>query len=437
MIEESQNHMPKKKSSTKKPQSLSELKDILPDTNYSWDLISRRMENLARSFGFLRVETPLLEDAVNQEQNAAQGYGLHGQASEIRFQDPDGAMVALRSRALPAVLRAYAEHSWPEEHTISKWHYLSPALVFDEYAKKYAETWEYGFEVIGVFNPLIQAQLITLVVKFLQSVGIAQAQLEINSIGTVESRKEYEGLLSAYLKTRKYDLCNDCAASIESDPMEIFRCRNHDCVAIAAEAPNGIDYLNEVSRKELTDVLEALDEIGIVYSLNPLFAGQSGASGLVFQVKVADENREYILGNGAGHSKIMETMTDKKISCFGFGGTIEAIRGAMQALQMEIHHQEIKSDVYLVPLGDLASKKALRLFSELWDADITVHDHFGMLGVKNQLKAAEAAKASIALIIGQKEAMDEMVILRDVKSGMQEVFQYERIIDEVKKRLGK
>jgi histidyl-tRNA synthetase len=429
--------MPKKKLSTKKPQSLSELKDILPDNNYSWDLIGRRMENLARSFGFLRVETPLLEDSSNQEQNAAEGYGLQGQASEIRFQDPDSASISVRSRAMPAILRAYAAHNWPEEHTLSKWHYFSPTLVFDEYSKKYTESWEYGFEAIGAFNPLIQAQLITLVIKFMHSVGIAEPQLEINAIGTTESRKEYEDVLSTYLKTRKYDLCNDCAASIDSDPMEVFRCHNRDCMAIAAEAPHGIDYLSEIGRKELTDVLEALDEIGIAYSLNPLFAGKSGDSGLVFQVKLADENREYILGHGAGHTQIMEVVADKKVPCFGFTATVEQIRSTMQALQMEIHHQEIKSDVYLVPLGDLASKKALRLFSELWDADISVHDHFGMLGVKNQLKAAETAKANIALIIGQKEAMDEMVILRDVKSGMQEVFQYERIIDEVKKRLGK
>ena len=91
----------------------------------------------------------------------------------------------------------------------------------------------------------------------------------------------------------------------------------------------------------------------------------------------------------------------------------------------------------MVPLGELASKKALRLFSELWDEKIAVHGHFGNIGVKHQLKMAEAYKASIALIMGQKEAQDEMVILRDVRSGMQEVFQYERIIEEVKKRLGR
>jgi histidyl-tRNA synthetase len=106
---------------------------------------------------------------------------------------------------------------------------------------------------------------------------------------------------------------------------------------------------------------------------------------------------------------------------------------------MELSEVEAKvennSEVFLVPLGELASKRSLRLFRDLIAENIRVHDHFGTIGVKNQLKLAEECKAPLALIMGQKEAMDEMVILRDVKSGMQEVFSYDKIIVEVKKRL--
>jgi histidyl-tRNA synthetase len=99
--------------------------------------------------------------------------------------------------------------------------------------------------------------------------------------------------------------------------------------------------------------------------------------------------------------------------------------------------KEQTSDVFLVPLGELAAKKSLRLFRDLITAKIAVYDHFGNGGVKNQLKMAESYKAPIALIMGQKEALDEIVILRDVKSGMQEIISYDKIVEEVKKRLGK
>ena len=96
-----------------------------------------------------------------------------------------------------------------------------------------------------------------------------------------------------------------------------------------------------------------------------------------------------------------------------------------------------KVDVFLVPLGDLAAKKTLRLFTELWNHNIVASEFIGPGSIKTQLKLAESNKVSIALIIGQKEARDGTVILRDVRSGMQELFTYERIIEEVKKRLGK
>jgi histidyl-tRNA synthetase len=427
--------MVKKKNQSKKPQSLVDVADILPDTNYSWDLSIRRMQNLARSFGFMRVETPLLESAVGYHGDIQ--YGTTSDAI-VEFTDMNEESVALRASMLPGVLRAYAEQEWPEGHLLSKWHYCAPVTTLHATKKKYEISWQYGFEVLGSFNSLIQAQLITLAVKVFQSVGIAQPQLEINTIGNAESRKDYEGVLRSFLKGRSYDLCEGCRESMDNDPLQIFRCPIEDCKSAAAEAPHIIDYLNDTNRKELTDILEALDEIGIPYAMNPQFAGAAGASGVVFRFSITDEQqREHVLGYGSGHAEIMEHVTGKVIPSFGFQGTLEQVRAAMQGLNLEIQHQDVKSDVYLVPLGDLASKKALRLFSELWDAEITVHDHFGTLGVKNQLKAAENAKASIALIIGQKEAMDEMVILRDVTSGMQEVFQYERIIDEVKKRLGK
>jgi histidyl-tRNA synthetase len=153
-------------------------------------------------------------------------------------------------------------------------------------------------------------------------------------------------------------------------------------------------------------------------------------------MKYRDEHNEYFIGEGAYHEELLKDLTGKQNSCFGFTGYMEVLQKAVQNLRIEAIG-DIKSEVFLAPLGDLAQKKALRLFSELWDAEIIVHNHFGDGGVKNQLKLAEGQKAMIALIIGQKEAMDGMVILRDVKSGMQEVYRYDQIIDEVKKRIGR
>jgi len=115
---------------------------------------------------------------------------------------------------------------------------------------------------------------------------------------------------------------------------------------------------------------------------------------------------------------------------------METVLSALNLANLKFSHKT-KSEVFLVPLGDLAAKKTLRLFSDLWSNNIAASEFIGPGSIKTQLKLAESSKVSIALIIGQKEAREGTVILRDVRSGMQELFTIERIIEEVKKRLGR
>jgi histidyl-tRNA synthetase len=424
---------PKKKTSgSKKLQLVPGMNDILPSMETSWDLLMEKLQKLARGFGFQKAELPMLEHAAMYE-------GLDiGDKTLVTFMDPEGNRIALKPETLPGLMRAYADRKVNEAQKLSKWYHCSPVIVYDEKQKKFVNSWEYGFELLGEFSPLIEVQLISLVWKFLKSLGLDNLILEINSVGKDESRKDYDENLRSFLQSKKYELCNECVAAIEEYPMQVFRCKNLECRTVAAEAPQIVDFLSEECHKHFTHVLEGLDELGVGYSLNPMLVGKQGTSRTIFSMKYKDETNEYFVGEGAYHEEMLKDLTGKNIACFGFTGYMEVLHKAVQNIKVdETVLGEIKSEVYLAPLGDLASKKALRLFSELWDAQISVHDHFGDGGVKNQLKMAEGQRAMIALIIGQKEAMDEMVILRDVKSGMQEVFRYDQIIDEVKKRLGR
>jgi len=423
---------PKKKTpgSQKKPQLVPGMFDILPVMDSSWDYMTEKLQRLARGFGFSRIELPFLEFSSLYEDVDLGAHTL------VTFMDPESNRIAVRPETLPGLIRAYNERKVIDVQKLSKWYHCSPVIVYDEKQKKFINCWEYGFELLGEFSPLTEVQLISLVWKFMRSLGLENLNLEINSVGRAECRKNYDETLRAFLNSKKYELCNECVASIEEYPMQVFRCKNLECRTVAAEAPQVVDYLDEDCHKHFTHILEGLDELGVGYSLNPMLVGKPGTSRTIFSFKYKDEHNEYFIGEGAYHEDMFKELTGKQVACFGFTGYLEVLHKAVQHQNGE-RLGEVKSEVYLAPLGDLASKKALRLFSELWDENINVHNHFDGGGVKNQLKLAEGQKAMIALIIGQKEAMDDMVILRDVKSGMQEVFRYDQIIDEVKKRLGR
>ena len=425
-------------SQSSKPQSLPGLADIIPGQDNYWDFVISHLQRIARGYGFNRIEMPLLENISLYAQTE---FAENNEA--VDFVDNSATKIAVRAASMPSLMRAFHEYKIPEGHKVSKWYYLSPVLSYDQKQKQYISSWQYGFEMFGEFSPLNEVQMISLLWKFFKAIGLQNVSLEIDSLGDEACKGQYEEALTGYLQSKKYELCNDCVAAIEEFPMQVFRCNNLECKTVATDAQQSVDFLDTACHKHLTNVLEGLDELGIMYALNPMLAGKKGTSKTTFAFKHTETTPtgtvDRFLGEGAYHDQIYKELTGKNVVCFGFHSNIESLQKAVKEQKQEQIETlaAAKAEVFLAPLGDLASKKAIKLFSELWDAQVSVHDHFGGEGVKNQLKLAEGSKAMIALIIGQKEAMDDMVILRDVKSGMQEVFRYDQIIEEVKKRLGK
>jgi len=419
--------------SPKKIQNLDALEDIIGEAEPLWGAVLRRFARLSRIYGFEKVETPLLEDARLYENFYKTSPGLLKSfvSAEVRKQDK----AAIRGDFLPGILRAYYQHKIYEKSPLSKWAASGFVVKRDE-KENLISDYQFVLEVFGQFNHLTEAQVIGSVWEFLQALGLKDSVLEINSLGKEECQVAYSQTLQDYLMSKKYQLCDNCNGHLQGRVLNVFRCDNLDCQALLSEAPAVLDFLDEESRKHFTNILEALDELGVPYQLNPLYAGPdgSGKTNLVIKSKIKGET--VIIGEGGYHEGLMQNLCGKNYCCFGFVGSLSKVRQLMEFNKTTVSREQ-GSDVFLVPLGELASKRALRLFRDLTAEKISVYDHFGNIGVKNQLKQAETSNAPVALIMGQKEAMEEMVILRDVKSGMQEIISYDKIVSEVKKRLGR
>lgn len=413
----------------KKIQALPGVFDIVTDNDPLWDIVMKRFERFARNFGFAKVEFPFIDFAeVFRTTDSTLGDSL------VHF-DMHGKDVALRSHLLPQALRAYHAAKIPETTPLSKWAFAGQTIRMGNKHQLVTDV-QFGFEVFGDFTHLTEAQVMGAAWEFVASLGLTGASLEINNTGNAESQRQYQSTLSDFLKSRKYDLCDNCVELLVDRSLQIFRCNELECQAIISEAPVILDFLDEIAKKHFTNILEALEELQIPYQLNPLYVGSTGTGSTSFSIKYKNKQVTTLLGEGAYHTEMSRELTGKPYNSFGFTGSLNTIYNTLKHEQVEVQ-RENRNEVYLVPLGELAAKKSLRLFRDLITAKISVYDHFGNVGVKSQLKAAQDSKSPIALIMGQKEAMDEMVILRDVKSGMQEMFHYEKIVDEVKKRLGK
>jgi histidyl-tRNA synthetase len=404
--------------------------DLLPDQHLGYDFFMEKFGGLAHTFGYSRIETPLMEDARLFRQWEQLG---RGELVRVADEKESGKM-ALKPMALFGLVRAYLEYQFQEREKVSKWFYTSPYVYAQQGQVKQGQ--EFGLQIFGETAPIADAQVINLLYRLFSEMGLQDLSLEINNIGCLECLPGYQEVLKNYFKDKKYDLCEDCVESIDIYPVKILSCANLSCSAVANDAPVLVDYLCENCRRHFIGVLEGLDELGLVYSLNQKVIGAPWSRKTVFEIRYRGNGQDITLGSGGHADDLVQSFGGAPASALGFNGNMEALLTAFEAGNIKFAAKN-KVDVYLVPLGDLAAKKTLRLFSELWGQNIVASEFIGPGSIKTQLKLAETNKVSIALIIGQKEAREGTVILRDVRSGMQELFTSDRIIDEVKKRLGR
>lgn len=421
--------------SVKKIAALPEFFDVNTREDIYWETLLKSFAKITRIYGFSRVEAPLLEDWKLYQRL----YGDRAEDLVVKLSETAAPLVVgLRPSQLPGILRYFVQQKLTDTPTIHKWQYAGWVIkkhLYDQMMPDY----EFGCEILGDFNHLIEAQTIAAAWEFVSGLGLEGLILEVNNLGSLKARQNYEQALVDSLSPKKYDLCENCNEWLFSQPLKVLACENLDCKAVCLEyAPQILDFLDEESHKDFTCVLEALDEMEIPYQLNALYVGPEDLEKLNFAIKYQAKARTQNLMSGGHHDRLVWNLGGRGMAAqaFGFRGSLKLLRQIMQDLNLE-PQRHVTSEVCLVPLGDLAARRSLRLFRDLTAEKILVYDHFGLNGVKNQLKIAQEYEVPIALIMGQKEAMDEVVILRDVKSGMQEIISYDKIVEEVKKRLGK
>lgn len=332
----------------------------------------------------------------------------------------------------PGIFKRFNQNFRTRGPHVAKWFYLSPVL--DLQSGKTEIVHELGVFVLGEDNSLANAQLINAVTQAFGTLGISEFLTEINSMGCPTCQKDYQSLLLEHLQKARSELCAECVANLEDNPMAVWSCANASCRSALLDAPQIVDFLDDPCRTTLVGVLETVDALGIPYMLNPSLSGPLLRQKVLFRI-TAQEGK-VSLGTGGNYSRFTEYLGGEgEVPLLGFLTTFEQFWPLIPpTARRAANHVE----VFMIPLGEAACRRAMIMHRELQQSGIrTAEAMLGYSSIKGQLKAALDNHSDIVLIIGQKEALDETVILRDIRSGIQEVFAHDRIIEEVKKRLGK
>lgn len=412
------------------------MRDLLPGDQPYWNQLRRVISRLSLDYGFQRIDTPAVEYANLFVRSIGKGTDIVDKEMYI-FNTKGGDKVALRPELTAGIARAYIQHGMTVLSKPVKLFSTGPVYRYDRPQEgRYREHFQANFDAFGEQDPILDAQLIQLAYRVVTSLGIKNVQFQINSIGCPKCRKEYQDLLVAYFESKKQKLCLNCKKRLEINPLRILDCKEDKCIQVAATAPQSVDRLCGDCRVHFKSLLEYLDELDLPYAINPrLVRGLSYYTKTVFEIWSGDEEgKKHSLGGGGRYDNLIEEFGGEHTPAIGFGLGMDRLVQEMKRVHAKMYI-EPKPRVFLAQLGDLAKKKSLNVFAELQKNGILTAESFGRGSLKSQLRVADKLGVEITLIIGQKEALDETVIIKDMVSGTQETVNHERLINAVRKIL--
>jgi len=432
--------MPKKK---KIFHLLRGMKDILPEDSPYWFWLRKAGENLARSYNFSYIQTPILEKKELFERST-------GKESEVvkkqmfSFRTKGGDSVVLRPEFTPAIIRSYLEQgmsSWPQP---VKLFYFGPVFRYERPQQgREREFHQFGFEIIGSSEPAYDAQVILILWKFLKSLKIKTLTVKINDIGCQRCRKKYIRLLKKYYQTKKKLICSDCRERLKSNPLRVLDCKNPKCQEIKKGAPIILDHLCQSHRENFKEILEILDNLKVPYLLDPyLVRGLDYYSDMVFEIfaydveEIEKEINPLALAAGGRYNNLIKELGGKSVPALGGAIGVERVIDLLKERKISAAKQE-KSQLFLVQLGKEAKKQAVLIFEELIKEGFRVKENFAKESLKAQMQLADREKIPFVLILGQKEVFSQTIIFKDMETGIQEEIPLKKLIPVLKKRLKK
>ncbi len=410
--------------------------DILPEDSPYWEKVRQEVFEMAKFYDFGYVETPVLEFLGVFEKSL-------GVASEVVEKEiycvktKGGDELVLRPEGTAPIMRAYLEHGWESIPQPVKAFYLGQMFRHESpQAGRYRQFHQFGFEVIGSEDPVSDAELILIAMNLLKDMGIKNLICEINSLGDKTCRIKYKQALKDYFRNHIKKMCSNCQRRFKANPLRILDCKEEKCKEIILKAPQILDFICDDCRSHFKKLIEFLDELEVPYLLNPyLVRGLDYYTKTVFEIYNEEKrSSQSALAGGGRYDGLGEILGGKNIPAVGFACGIERVIYEMKESKARVPARPMPK-IFLVQLGDLGKKKSLKLMEEFRKNNILVSESLSKHSIKSQMKSADKEGVKLTLILGQKEALDNEIIIRDMTSGVQETIPIPKLINEIKKRL--
>ncbi len=410
-------------------------------------LMYRQLERASQIFqlyGFDEIETPLFEhrdlfvhglgtetDVVSKEMFSVLSPDA---ASKLQNGEPlkHDQRLVLRPEGTAGAVRAVIENGLlPLGAPPVKLWYIGPMFRAERAQKgRYRQFTQLGAEVFGTSDPLADAELIIMMMRYLVEIGLdpESMTLLINSMGDTDCRVPYQSELANYILAHQDELCAECVNRATTNPLRALDCKNEQCQAVLAAAPKITDFLSEQSRAHYDQVKTYLDEAGVAYVEEPrLVRGLDYYTHTVFEVQIKEGlGSQNAIGGGGRYDGLMKVAGGKDTPALGFALGLERIVLALQ--DQGVFTDELFApslDVFFALTDHQYSSKALELAECLRNDGISCQLDLQERSLKSQFKLADRLNTRLVVILGEDELAQGSVLVRNMQTKEETLVTFE------------
>jgi histidyl-tRNA synthetase len=391
-------------------QSVKGFYDILPEMTPLWQKLEDTTRHVLNQYGYRNIRMPIVEPT----DLFVRSVGEHTDIVEKEMYSWEDALngdrLTLRPEGTAGCVRAVIEHSLTYNGPQRLW-YTGPMFRHENVQKgRQRQFHQVGVEAFGFDGPDVDAEQIILLARLWKALGIADVELQLNSIGDAEERAEFRKSLISYFEQHADLLDEDAKRRLYNNPLRILDSKNLRMQGMIEDAPKLIDHLGDETRAHFVGLCNRLDKVGIPYKLNSrLVRGLDYYNRTVFEWVTTKLGSQGTIAGGGRYDSLVARLGGDVTPACGFGIGLERVFLLMQEYGVT---SELNLDAYLVNVGDLAEVASSKLAEALRDAGLSVVTHAGGGSFKSQMKKADRSGARFALILGDDEVLANQIAVK-------------------------
>ena len=402
--------------------------------NYLKEVFSSLIDKYNASY----FETPMFESSELFHRGVGETTDIVSKET-YDFKDRRDRNMTLRPEGTAGIVRSFIENKLYAESLPLKAWYMGPMFRYERpQAGRYREFYQIGFECFGTYDPMMDAEVISIVYNFFNLLGLKGVKVNINTLGDKESREMYHKALMDYFKPYLNELCDDCNRRFEKNPLRILDCKVDADKEFMKCAPRMTDYLNEVSKEHFSLVKNYLDAMNIDYEVNSnIVRGLDYYTHTVFEVvaDIKDFGSQNVLAGGGRYNNLVENIGGPSVPGVGFAIGVERLLLALEYEGLDnIEFNPV--DVYIFGASDNEKEYIMKLANDLRGSGFKIDVDYESKSFKNNFKRADKLKSKFVIIIGEEEVKTKVLTVKNNKAKEEYKVSIDELVKFLNEKLG-